>query len=114
MRTCSENIGGKGLKEYTLSYLPIFDADLAEAWNYIAFKLMNPSAAYKLVSDTEKAILKRLKTPESFQQYHSKKERERPYCRIQIRNFTIWYVVIGNVMEVRRFLYGKRNYERIV
>jgi hypothetical protein len=114
MRTYSGNIGDNGLKEYTISYLPIFDADLAEAWDYIAFKLKNSSAANRLVSDTEKAILKRLKAPESFQQYHSKKEREHPYYRIQMRNFTIWYVVVGNIMEVRRFLYSKRNFEELI
>ncbi|GHU67508.1 hypothetical protein AGMMS49983_18850 [Clostridia bacterium] len=58
-------------KQYTLSYLPLFDEDLDEAWHY--------------------------------------KDREYPYYRIPIRNFTVWYVVIDDVMEVRRFLYGKRK-----
>ena len=102
------------MKEYTLTYLPIFDADLAEVWDYIAFKLKNPAAANKLASDTEKAILKRLKAPESFQKYHSKKEREHPYYHIRVRNFTVLYVVIENVMEVRRFLYNKRNTEELI
>jgi plasmid stabilization system protein ParE len=91
--------------------LPLFDSDLAEAWEYIAFKLKNPVAANRLVDDTQKAILKRLKAPEAHQKYHSNKERKYPYYRIQVRNFTVWYVVIGNVMEVRRFIYSKRNME---
>jgi hypothetical protein len=111
---CLQNIGDRQLKDYVVSYLTIFDADLAEAWNYITFKLKSPSAANSLVADTEKAILKRLKAPESHQKYHSKREREHPYYRIQVRNFTIWYVVIENVMEVRRFLYTKRNTEELL
>jgi plasmid stabilization system protein ParE len=114
MMKYSGNIGDSRLKEYELSYLPIFDDDLAEAWNYITFKLKNPAAANKLLVDTEKAILKRLKTPAAFQKYPSKKERKYPYYRIQVRNFTIWYVVIGNIMEVRRFLYSKRNIEGLI
>jgi plasmid stabilization system protein ParE len=102
------------LKPYTLSYLPIFDVDLAEAWRYIAIRLRNPEAADRLVMDTEKAILKRLEAPESFEQYHSEKERLYPYYRINIRNFTIWYVVVDNVMEVRRLLYSKRNLEELL
>jgi len=102
------------LKEYTLSYLPIFDSDLAETWEYIAVNLGNPDAADRLVHDAEKAIIKRLASPVSFEQYHSKQEREHPYYRIHIRNYTIWYVVIGNVMEVRRFLYRKRNVEEFL
>ena len=99
------------MKEYTISYLPIFDSDLAETWRYIAIDLHNPAAADKLVSDTEKAIQKRLKNPASFEKYNSRKERDYPYYRIYIRNFIVWYVVIDNVMEVRRFLYNKRDTE---
>ena len=50
------------MKRYRLSYLPLFDEDLAEAWNYIAKKLRNPEAANKLIADVEAAILKRLDT----------------------------------------------------
>jgi plasmid stabilization system protein ParE len=99
------------LKQYTLSYLPIFNMDLAEVWSYIAIRLRNPEAANRLMTDTEKAILERLEAPESFEPYLSEKKRPHPYYRIHIRNFTIWYVVVGNVMEVRRFLYSKRNLE---
>jgi plasmid stabilization system protein ParE len=102
------------LERYTLSYLPIFDVDLAEALRYIAIRLRNPEAADRLAVDTENAILKRLEAPESFKQYPSKKERLYPYYSIHIRNFTIWYVVVGNVMEVRRFLYSKRNLEELL
>ena len=102
------------MPKYTVSYLPIFDADLSDAWNYIAFRLKNPSAADKLMSDAEEAILKRQKTPTSFQQYHSKKEREHSYYRIEIHNYNIWYVVIGNRMEIRRFLYYKRNTDELL
>ena len=100
--------------KYTVSYLPIFDADLADAWSYIAFKLKNPTAADKLMSDTEEAILKRVQMPTSFQQYHSKKERAHPYYRIEVRNYNVWYVVIDDVMEVRRFLYSKRDAEGLL
>ena len=109
MKKCSRSIGDSELPKYSVSYLPIFDADLANAWDYIAFKLKNPTAADKLMTDTEEAILKRLKTPTSFQQYHSKKEREHPYYRIEVRNFNVRYVVIDDIMEVRRFLYSKRD-----
>ena len=101
-------------KEYKLSYLPVFDADLAEAWQYIAFKLKSPGAADQLVADTKSAIKERQKAPESFEKYNSKKARSYPYYRIHIRNFTVWYVVIGDIMEVRRFLYSKRNTEEFL
>jgi len=30
------------MKRYRLSYLPLFDEDLAEAWSYIAKKIAQP------------------------------------------------------------------------
>lgn len=101
-------------KEYTLSYLPQFEHDLAAARDYIIFTLQNPEAALRLVEDAERAILKRLENPLSFQPYPSKRKREHPYYRINVRNFSVFYVVIGNVMEVRRFVYSKRNLPEIL
>lgn len=46
---------------------------------------------------------------EAFEPYHSLKERQYPYYRIYVKNYTIFYVVIDDVMEVRRILYNKRN-----
>ena len=64
-------------KSYQLRYLPIF----------------------------ETAILKRLENPLAFEPYRSAKRREYPYYRIYVRNYVVYYVVIGNVMEVRRLIY---------
>jgi len=101
-------------KKYILSYLPQFEHDLAAARDYIAFTLQNPTAALRLIEDAEKAIMKRLENPLSFQTYPSKRKRKHPYYRISIRNFSIFYVVIENVMEVRRFVYNKRNLPEIL
>ena len=101
-------------KKYTLRYLPLFKRDLSAARDYIAFTLHNPSAALRLVEDTEKAILRRLDNPLGFPPYYSARDRKQPYYRIDIRNFTVFYVVIGNVMEVRRFIYSKRDLPEII
>ena len=57
----------------------------------------------------ETAILERLDNPLAFEPYPSIKKRKFPYYRIYVRNYVIYYVVIGEVMEVRRFLYGARD-----
>ena len=101
-------------QEYELSYLPLFEKDLAEARDYIAHSLSNPNAAARLVEETNAAILKRLGNPLGYKPYHSKKNRKHPYYRIYVRNYTVFYVVIGNVMEVRRFVYSRRNLPEII
>ena len=98
-------------KHYELSILPLFEDDLNEIVDYIAYRLRNPTAAERLVNDVEAAILERLPCAESFEPYHSAGKRQYPYYRIQVRKFTIFYVVIGNIMEVRRILYSRRNWK---
>ena len=102
------------VKEYKLSILPLFEDDLNEIVDYIAHRLKNPIAAEKFVDDVEKAIYERLPYAESFDQYHSAKERIHPYYRIAVRNYTIFYVVIGDIMEVRRIIYSRRNLKRYI
>ncbi|QRT50180.1 type II toxin-antitoxin system RelE/ParE family toxin [Coprococcus comes ATCC 27758] len=95
-------------KSYQLRYLPIFETDLLSTVNYITNVLKNEDAAHRLVDDIESAILKRLENPLAFEPYRSAKRREYPYYRIYVRN----YVVIGNVMEVRRLIYSARDTDR--
>lgn len=98
-------------EKYKLQYLPLFEQDLIQTISYITNVLKNTDAAEKLVNDVEDAIQERLEYPLAFEPFPSKK-RDYPYYRIYIRNYVIYYVVIGDVMEVRRFLYGARDTNR--
>lgn len=96
-------------KNYKLRYLPLFEEDLIAIVDYVIMKLKNPQAAEELVRDVECAIYERLNNPEAFEPYHSLKDRYNSYYRIYVKNYVIYYVVINNVMEVRRILYKARN-----
>ena len=87
-------------KSYSLRYLPIFETDLLSTINYITNVLKNESAALRLVDDIETSILKRLENPLAFEPYRSAKKRDYAYYRIYVRNYVVYYVVIGDVMEV--------------
>ena len=101
-------------KTYKLSFLPLFREDLMEIVDYISIKLRNPAAAEALVDSVEKAIAQRLTCPEAFEPYHSKKDRPHPYYRIYVKNYIVFYVVIGNTMEVRRIVYNRRNMDNLI
>jgi plasmid stabilization system protein ParE len=100
--------------EYHVRYLPLFEQDLAEARDYIAITLQNPAAANRLVEETEKAIQERLLAPLSFKAYKSKKDRKHTYYRIYVKNYTVFYVVIGDAMEIRRFMYSRRDIDNLI
>lgn len=104
--------------QYELRYLPLFYNDLEETVAYITEELNNIAAARNLVLSVEKAILERLPNAESFEPYQSKKNRQYPYYRIYIGNYTVYYVLIHeenkSVMEVRRLLYNGRDRDRLI
>lgn len=101
-------------KEYKLTFLPLFENDLNEVVDYITNILQNPNAALRLVDDIENSILKRLENPLVYSPYKSAKTRRYPYYRINIRNYSIFYVVIDDTMEVRRLIYSKRNIDNFL
>ncbi|MCL1903278.1 MAG: type II toxin-antitoxin system RelE/ParE family toxin [Oscillospiraceae bacterium] len=102
-------------KEYTVEYLPLFEQDVREITDYIADVLRNSAAADRLVDDVETAILKRAESnPTAYRKYHSVKDRKQPYYTIRVGNYYVFYVVIDNVMEVRRFIYAKRDLENLI
>jgi len=101
-------------KKYKLVYLPLFEEDLSKAADYISIKLKNPQAALKLINNVEKLILKRLISPLAFEPYNSLKDRKEKYYRIYVKNFTVFYTVIDDTMEVRRFIYNKRQLAELV
>ena len=101
-------------KKYELRFLPLFENDLTEIVEYISFTLKTPTAAERLVDDVERAINNRLFCAESFEPFYSAKETKYPYYKISVRNFTVFYVVIDNVMEVRRILYNRRDFNNLI
>lgn len=103
-----------GKSKYSLKYLPKYEEDLNEIVDYISFKLQNPISALRLIDKIEKALTDRLSFPLSFEPFQSTKKRKNQYFRIYVDNYTIYYVVIDKVMEVRRILYGKRDANQII
>lgn len=96
-------------KQYKLRFLPLFEDDLNEIVDYIAIRLRNSVAANDMINGVQAAIRERLSCPEAFEPYPSTRERLHPYYRIYVKSYTIFYVVIDDVMEVRRMLYSKSN-----
>ena len=46
--------------------------------------------------------------------YPSKRDREHTYYAIPVKNYFVFYVVIGTVMEVRALVYNRRDLSKII
>lgn len=101
-------------KEYKLRYLPLFKDDLEQTILYISDVLKNPISAEKLIDDVENEIKRRLQYPLAFEPYHSLRQRKHEYYKIPIGSFFVFYVVIDDVMEVRRFVYSRRDFDNLL
>ena len=101
-------------RKYRLTVLPLFEEELNHIVDYITYVLHNRAAAHQLITDIETAIYSRLSCPESFAVYPSKKQRKYPYYKITVRNFYIFYVVIGDVMDVRHIYYNRRDLQNVL
>lgn len=89
---------------------------MEECMDYIMFHLQNPDAASRFLEQIEEAICNRLDNPLSYEPYKSRhsKSTKYPYYRIYVGSYTIYYVVIEDVMEVRRILSDRRDVEWIL
>ena len=92
---------------YTVEYLETFRRELDEAADYIAFELGNPDASIGLVNDVEETIARTARAPLVIRPYGTDLESGDVYYRINVGNFSIFYVIIGSVMEVRWFRYSR-------
>lgn len=100
--------------KYILRYISRFEKDLNEIVDYFTVTLKNPKSALKLIDKIENAIQNRLNCPLSFEPFISNRTRKNIYYRIYVDNFVVYYVVIENVMEVRRVLYKGRDAFKII
>ena len=59
-------------------------------------------------------IEKRSNNPEAYEKYISNRKRKNLYYRIYVKNYTIFYTIINDTMQVRRILYSKRNFKKMM
>lgn len=102
-------------RKYKLVFLPLAEEDLTGIVLYISHQLQNPSSAMHIMNRIWDAIIERSTAPESFQKFESAKNRSDTYYRINVgKSFSIFYVVKGQTMEVRRILYSARDIDSLL
>lgn len=101
-------------KKYKIIYLPLFYEDLNSIIDYIIHHLKNRIAAENFVDKLEKEICKRAFNPSSYEEYMSSRKRKDTYYRIYVDNYTVFYTVNDDTMEVRRILYSRRNFDKLI
>ena len=99
---------------YKMSLTVQAKQDLRSIYEHIAFTLLEPGVAKNLV----KRILDALKTlrtiPERCPIYQDKPWKSRELRRLNIGNYSAFYLVADNVVQVIRIMYGGRDITTIL
>lgn len=99
-------------KKFKIEYLPIAKKDLTEILEYI--QIDNPSVALKLLDEIDKTIAKLAYFPYIG---HIPKDQRLiflNYRMLVVETYIVFYVVLDDVVEIRRILHGKRKYDFLV
>ncbi len=101
-------------KKYEIRYLPTFISQFNNILYYITYELKNKIAADNFYNEIVKQIEIRSNSPESYEVFRTLKDEKIKYYKINVKNYTIFYVVKDNVMEIRRIYYSQRNFENLI
>ena len=94
---------------YRFEYRASFWQDYSAALSYIADKMKNQIAARELDEAFEREKQALLSFPTAGKPYASPPDVDADYYVLRVKNNLAFYVVKGDVVEFRRFLYSRAN-----
>ncbi len=94
---------------YKLRATNEFWVDFNDAADYISDTLHNPIAADNLLNELVKEAKTLLVFPKAAKPYASPPEVDADYYALRVKNYLAFYVVRGDVIEFRRFLYSRAD-----
>ena len=99
---------------YNLTFLPIALDDMTEIVSYIANDLLNPTAADKLADEFIDKAEDLRDFPFRNPAYRPIKPLKYDYRIQTVKNYVMFYFVIGNLITIARVVYARRNFEGLL
>lgn len=94
---------------HKVEYLPLAQADVLDAVNYLAVTLDAPQAARALLDELDQAVELISKFPYASELYRTDRPMRDEIRKVPIKGFVLYYAVFQDRVEIRRFLHGRRN-----
>ncbi len=101
-------------KKYEIRYLPTFISQFNNILYYITYELKNKIAADDFYTEVVKQIEIRSYAPKSYEVFKTISKEKIKYYKINVKKYSIFYVVKDNIMEIRRIYYSQRNFEKLI
>ena len=94
---------------HKIVYLPLAEADILEAVDYIAGKLSAPKAAQALLDELNRTVEQIAQYPYAQGLYRTTRPMRDEIRQITVKGFVLYYAVFEDTVEIRRFLHGRRD-----
>jgi toxin ParE1/3/4 len=101
-------------KMYKIKYLSLAQKDLRCIVSYISDTFKAPGAAMDLVDALETSISRLAQFPYSCRLYQPMEPLETEYRILPVKNYLVFYVVIGQEVEIHRIIYARMNLENLI
>ena len=98
---------------HKIVYLPLAESDLMDALGYIAYTLDAPKAARDLLAEYDETVQRIAEFPYAYELYRTDRPMKDEIRKVPVKNYVLYYAVFQDRVEIRRFLYGKRDRIRI-
>ena len=99
---------------YKIKYLPLALDDLKNIVRYITYELESPRAADHLLVKIDKEVKKIAGNPFRCHLYISPKKLNHEYRVLHINNYSLFYVVDNDKIEIHRVIYSQMDFPRML
>ena len=99
------------MKKYKIEITPLAYQELEDIYNYIANNLQAPQTAIEQYSRISKAIFDLDTFPERYTLVNFEPERSMGIHRMVVDNYSVFYIIISDIVKVTNVLYSASNIE---
>ena len=100
------------METYDVRIYPAAKRDLVEIIQYL--NTLSPDAALRYYDLLSEKIQSLSHMPERCPPEKDNILRARGYRCMAVNHYLVFYIIVGRVVQIRRIVYGKRNYESLL
>lgn len=99
---------------YKIKYLPIAVKDLNDITDYLARVLCNKKAALDFIDELDRSLSRIKSFPYSCKIYQTQGLAISEFRVLLVNNYLVFYVVLDNTVEIRRIIYNRVDFNKIL
>lgn len=100
------------METYKIKIFPTAKQDLEEVIGYL--NTLSPDAASKYYDLLVEEIASLSKLPERYPKPKDLALAAKGYRYLIVKNYLVFYVIIGDTVQIRRILYARRDYRALL